>query len=85
MLAEDTDEHRAIFGDDGEAVVYFQSNADMLERARWLLQNAAERQRLANAAYKRVIDGENTYFHRLLAMLQLDRSLACTSAAWRPV
>ena len=47
MLAQDTDEHREIFGPEGEAVVYFRDAKEAAERARALLCNSSERKRLA--------------------------------------
>jgi spore maturation protein CgeB len=69
MLTEDTEEHRQIFGADGESVVYFRSVAEMIEKARWLLERPAERQRLAAAAHARIVEGRNTYQDRLAEML----------------
>jgi spore maturation protein CgeB len=69
MLVEDTDEHRAIFGEDGQAVVYFQSLESIIDRLRWLLAHDAERQRLAMAAHRLIVDGHNTYGDRLRVML----------------
>ncbi|MGA2590651.1 MAG: glycosyltransferase [Bryobacteraceae bacterium] len=71
MLVEDTEEHREIFGTDGESVVYFRSIPEMIEKARWLLDRPAERQRLAAAAHARVVAGRHTYQDRLAAMLGL--------------
>ncbi len=74
MLTEDTDEHREIFGKEGEAVVYFRTIADMIEKLRWLLVHPIERERLARAAYDLVTKGHHTYRDRLTAMLELTRS-----------
>jgi spore maturation protein CgeB len=69
MLVEDTEEHREIFGLDGETVVYFRCIPDMIEKARWLLDRPAERQMLAAAAHSRIVNGCHTYRDRLAAML----------------
>jgi spore maturation protein CgeB len=69
MLVENTPEHRAMFGDDLEAVAYFDSADSLLDRVRWLLEHAAERHRLAEAAHRLIVDGHNTYADRLSAML----------------
>lgn len=71
MLTEDTEEHREVFGGDGEAVVYFRSIPEMLERARWLLDREDERRRLATAAHRLITQGENSYADRLKSMLEL--------------
>ena len=70
MLAEDTSEHREMFGPNGEAVTYFRSIPEMVDRARWLLQNEGERKRLASAAHRRITGGRNTYPDRLQTMLE---------------
>ena len=69
MLAEDTAEHRDIFGRDGQAVVYFRTPEDAVARARELLADAAERARLSAAARQCVVSGGHTYRDRLNAML----------------
>jgi spore maturation protein CgeB len=69
MLAEDTEEHRAIFGSDGEAVVYFRSLGEMVRKAGWLLERPEERARLAEAGHALVTKGGHTYQDRLAAML----------------
>lgn len=69
MLAEDTEEHREIFGGDGEAVVYFRTPAEAAERSLYLLSNPAERNRLSAAVLTKVGTQKNTYRARLLTML----------------
>jgi spore maturation protein CgeB len=69
MLTEETDEHREILGPDGECVLYFRTIDEMIVRARWLLENHAERARLAAAARTRIRTDSNTYKHRLTRIL----------------
>ena len=69
MLAEDTDEHRDLFGPDGEAVVYFRGADEAAVRARALLADAAERARLSQAVRRRIAAGGHTYRDRLNTML----------------
>jgi spore maturation protein CgeB len=69
MLAEHTEEHEEILGADGEAVVYFRSEAEMIERMRWLLDRDEERVRLGAALHARITGGRNTYRDRLETML----------------
>jgi hypothetical protein len=69
MLVEDTAEHRALFGDDGDCVRYFRDAADLPERTAALLAQPQERARLAQAAHARITRGGNTYRERLATML----------------
>ena len=69
LLTEDTPEHREIFGPEGEAVIYFQSVPEMLQKAQWLLEHEQERQRLAQNAHDLITQGNHTYTDRLKTML----------------
>jgi len=69
MLAEDTEEHRRIFGAEGAAVLYFKSVTEMVEKARWLVDRPEQRSRLASAANELMVTGGHTYRHRLATML----------------
>ncbi|MEZ4731751.1 MAG: glycosyltransferase [Caldilineaceae bacterium] len=71
MLTEHTDEHQRILGPEGEAVTYFHSIPEMLEKAKWLLQNATERQRITYTACQRITQNHHTYQDRLTTILQL--------------
>ena len=72
MLVEDTEEHREIFGPDGECVVYFANDDQMITRARWLLEHDDERLRLRKSVYQRIVlDGNNTYVDRLKQILNI--------------
>ena len=69
MLTEDTEEHRDIFGPEGEAVCYFSSIEELVEKAKWLSREHQTRQRLAERAHRTVVDGRHTYRDRLVEML----------------
>ena len=71
VLAEDTDEHREILGEDGEAAVYFRTITDMIQKLRWLLESPDDRRRMAAASRTRIVTGANTYGDRLAAMAGL--------------
>lgn len=71
MLAEDTEEHRDIFGPDGQAVVYFRTPEEAAARARALLADPTERARLSAAVRQRVTAGRHTYRDRLSAILAI--------------
>jgi spore maturation protein CgeB len=70
MLAEDTAEHREIFGPDGEAVVYFNNPREAAERARRLLADPTERTRLSAVVRARILRGAHTYRDRLVSILE---------------
>lgn len=69
LLAEDTVEHRQIFGQDRQNVVYFSEGKQLVEKVRWLLEHQVERERLAQSARQTIVQGENTYADRLAQML----------------
>lgn len=64
MLAEDTVEHREIFGPDDECVVYFQSGTEASAKAGELLADSTRRARLAFAVRRRMENGRHTYVDR---------------------
>lgn len=70
MLAERTEEHLELFAEDREAA-YFGSHEELVDKVQYYLQREEERQRIAEAGYRRVIIGKNTYRDRLLEILQL--------------
>lgn len=69
MVAEDTEEHRAIFGRDGEAVLYFSTASEMVAQLRELLSEANLCRRLAENAHALITTGQHTYQERLRTML----------------
>ncbi|PIQ82926.1 MAG: hypothetical protein COV76_00990 [Candidatus Omnitrophica bacterium CG11_big_fil_rev_8_21_14_0_20_64_10] len=70
MLTEATAFHRTLFGPEGEAVLYFQGEAEMVRKLRWLLDHDADRRRLMAAARRRITEGKHTYGDRLRVMLE---------------
>ena len=69
MLTEDTDEHREIFGCEGQSVSYFKNKDEMIKKAKFLINHPEERSRLAVAARQVMIRGCHTYKDRLNTML----------------
>jgi spore maturation protein CgeB len=69
MLAQDTDEHREIFGPEGEAVGYFRDAKEAAQRARALLCDLPGRERLATRLHRCIAGGAHTYADRLATML----------------
>jgi spore maturation protein CgeB len=72
MLIEDTEEHRAFFGAPGEAVVYANSAAEMVDAIRTLVADRPRRVRLADTAHRLIAGGPFTYADRLRSMLNLE-------------
>lgn len=70
LLVEDTAEHREIFGQEGDAVLYFTSLDEMCGKTRRLLNDEPQRRRLAEAAHHLVTNGRHTYADRLAQMLR---------------
>jgi spore maturation protein CgeB len=71
MVVEDTNEHREIFGEDGECVHYFSTPEDLAGLVRMLLADENERTRLSVAVRTRIREGKNSYSDRLLTMISL--------------
>jgi spore maturation protein CgeB len=71
ILAEDTDEHREIFGPEGEATLYFRNAREAAERTRALLCDSVKRKRLAAGLHRRIVNGSHTYSDRLAEMLEI--------------
>ena len=65
MLAQDTDEHRDIFGPEAETVIYFRGVKEEAQRACALLCDSSERKRLSVCLQRRIAGGAHTYAHRL--------------------
>jgi spore maturation protein CgeB len=65
LLLEDTEEHRGLFGADGEAVCYFSNLEELVARARALISNPTLRDRLSTRAHALVVNGGHTYADRL--------------------
>lgn len=57
MMAERTDEHRAMFEEDKEAV-YFSSNKELLDKCRYYLSHEEERRQIAAAGLTRCLTSD---------------------------
>jgi spore maturation protein CgeB len=70
MIAEDTAEHRDIFGEEGQCVLYFTTPEEAAKKAAWAIANKGERRRMVKAAHDLIVMGRNTYKDRLEAILE---------------
>src|SRR5215510_3940744 len=69
ILAEDTADHRELFGPDDHAVRYFSTVPELVHQTKLLLADAGARHRLASQLAERFSRGKHTYADRLKSML----------------
>jgi len=69
MLAEDTAEHRDLFGADDDAVRYFTTAEEAAQRARALIADRPARERLAARLRRRVGSANHSYVDRVATMV----------------
>jgi hypothetical protein len=69
FLAEDTDDHRTLFGPDDDAVLYFATPDQAAAQAARLMADASLRQRLVRRAHSLVTGGGHTYRDRLTTLI----------------
>jgi spore maturation protein CgeB len=74
ILAEDTADHRELFGPDDHAVRYFRTTPELVRQTKLLLADTDARHRLSLQLAERFSRGRHTYADRLMSMLRsLDR------------
>ena len=71
ILAEDTPDHRELFGPDDHSARYFKTSSDMVQQAKRLLADAGARRGLSLRLRQRLEHRNDTYAHRLASMLDL--------------
>lgn len=69
-VVEDTEEHREMFGPDGEAVLYFRTPEELVRRVKEAFGNPELRAKLRANAHRAITGKPNTYVDRLKTMLQ---------------
>jgi len=76
ILAEDTPDHRAIYGPPAdETVTYFSTPAEMVAEAKRLLEDRSLRDEMANRVFEKVVErSKNTYRDRLEHMVAVIES-----------
>jgi spore maturation protein CgeB len=65
ILAEDTAEHREIFGGDGRRAALFGTTDEMIEKAAWLTAHEPERRKMSESCRSFIVGGNNSYADRL--------------------
>src|SRR5262249_2511280 len=68
IIAEDTADHRDIFGSDNDTVRYFKSASEMVQQAQLLVADSEARCRLSTQLRSRFAASTNTYTNRLATM-----------------
>lgn len=72
MLTQDTEEHRAIFGEEGKATLYFRNVDEMMQKIKQLMGDSTKRESLASTAYAIIVSGgKHAYEDRLRTMLKI--------------
>ncbi len=70
MVVEDTEDHRALFGRSGDAVLYYRTTEEMVDAVDRLRSDPGQADAMAGAAKDCVTRRPNAYAHRLGAMLE---------------
>jgi spore maturation protein CgeB len=71
ILAEDTTDHRELFGPEDIAARYFSTPTELVQQARILASDGEARRRLSFRLQDRMASGGHTYADRLAAMVRL--------------
>jgi len=74
MLAERSREHQLLY-DEGQEIECFSTRAELVEKAVYYSEHAHERQAIAEAGYRRVLQDGHTYEHRLEEILKVARDV----------
>ena len=69
-VAEDTEEHREMFGPNGEAVLYFRTPEELVRRVNEAFGNPELRAKLRRNAHRAITGKPNTYVDRLRSILE---------------
>ena len=69
LLADRTEEHQEFF-EEGKEAEFFASCEELLDKTKFYCGNESARKRIADAGYKRCIEGGYAYVHRLRTALE---------------
>lgn len=70
IIMEDTAEHRKLFGNEGEVVLYYRNEEEAAVKANRLINAPTELERLKHAALRWINSGAHTYRERLISILR---------------
>jgi spore maturation protein CgeB len=79
MLAERTIEHMRLF-QEGKEAEFFESREELLQKCRYYLEHEEQRQKIAEAGYKRCIDSGYSNKERMKSMLKQVFKFGATSS-----
>lgn len=68
-LAEHTDEHLEILGEEGDNALYFKNTDELVSKAIWMMHNQKESKAMGKRLHERLAQSGNTYADRLISML----------------
>jgi spore maturation protein CgeB len=68
-LAEDTEEHREILGEEGDTAFYFADDLQLEAKTRWLIEHPEEASAMGARLARRIRASPNTYADRLHSIL----------------
>lgn len=69
-VVEDTEEHRGMFGPDGESVLYFKTPEELVRRVKEAFGSPELRDKLRKNAHRAITERPNTYVDRLKTILE---------------
>jgi hypothetical protein len=84
ILAEDTPDHRELFGPEDYAARYFKTIPDMIRQAKSLAKDANLRRRLSLALQQRMASRRDTYEDRIMTMLRLTNESSSAPSLMMP-
>jgi hypothetical protein len=76
-LAEDTEDHRKLFGSRDGTARYFKTIPELVREARGLVSDATERRAMSDRLQMRMSTRNDSYAARLMTMLKLAGVDAC--------
>lgn len=70
-LAEKTQEHEEILGQEGKTAIYFSNTSELINKARWMISNPDQSKEMGLKLRHKIVKGGNTYAERLKQILNV--------------